>query len=420
MEEKEVNIVTYNLLSPHLSSPEVFHACSLADLDPVARLQKIREVMNHCIERSYIICLQEVCLSWSAELRLLFEQAGYAYVDAISGCAEHECFGQATAYPRKHYELVRSKTQVLGSSIRPRAASSGSGGFVAWVRSFRWDTILNCIAVLLMFLCCAMHWMTSSGLAAYVNLSFLDYSEELLTVVIYVLCLRMAHHIASLIKNIDSKRPPLSPVKAAARKSRRVLSLCLRKVAGRVGGGARERQFTVTNYHMPCSFKEPVVMFLHMQALLLHFDDFRGEAPGILAGDMNIRPSSWLYQYMLCGFEEGRLKSEYRPVYADEMEPVIAPYRDELPPMRTVKPVTSAHAAVNGSEPQFTCKAVTSFAGEFSDTLDYVLFSSGFNAWLCNTMHEGAGVGRSLPNAHQGSDHLPLMAILRFTEEGHQ
>lgn len=415
MSDSEVSIVTYNVLSPHLSSPEVFHACRPADLDPVARLEKLKEVVRFCTERSYIICLQEVCLSWSSELRQLFEEENYHYIDAISGSAENECFGQATAYPRDRYALMRSKTLVLGSTIKSRGGSSRPSGFMEWAGSFGGGALLDCTAVLLIALGSLMHWMVRSGWAAHLNMPFADHSDALATIVMYLLCLRMAHHIASLIKDRRPQHPQLSPVQVASRKNRRVLSLCLRKLNDSISV-ANLRKFTVTNYHMPCSFKEPVVMYLHMEALLVHFHDFRRDLPGVLAGDMNIRPSSWLYQYMTHGFEEGRPKSDPL-VYWDQMEQALACCRDELPPMRTTKPVTSAYAAVNGKEPQFTCRAVTSFAGEFRDTLDYIMMSSGFNAWLCTTVCEGADDGPSLPNAQQCSDHLPLMAVLKLTGE---
>jgi mRNA deadenylase 3'-5' endonuclease subunit Ccr4 len=136
------------------------------------------------------------------------------------------------------------------------------------------------------------------------------------------------------------------------------------------------KAFYLYNYHMPCAFKTPLVQILHIDALKRIITSFP-DIPYILAGDMNILPTSKGYEFLTDTTSQITLKSSY----------LIA----------------------NKEEPEFTCFNYTTFAGEFCGCLDYIFVSDEFKVLkshlLLNTTTE-------LPNADCPSDHLPLRSVL--------
>jgi len=136
------------------------------------------------------------------------------------------------------------------------------------------------------------------------------------------------------------------------------------------------KDFYLYNYHMPCAFKTPLVQILHIQALNRIIASFP-DIPYILAGDMNVLPTSKEYEFLTDTTSSITLKSSY----------LIA----------------------NKEEPEFTCFNYTKFGGEFCGCLDYIFVSDEFKVLkshlLLNTTTE-------LPNADCPSDHLPLRSVL--------
>jgi mRNA deadenylase 3'-5' endonuclease subunit Ccr4 len=136
------------------------------------------------------------------------------------------------------------------------------------------------------------------------------------------------------------------------------------------------KAFYLYNYHMPCAFKTPLVQTLHIDALKRIIASFP-DIPYILAGDMNILPTSKEYAFL-----------------TDTTSPI------------TLK---SSYLIANKEEPEFTCFNYTTFGGEFCGCLDYILVSDKFKVLksqlLLNTTTE-------LPNADCPSDHLPLRSVL--------
>ena len=136
------------------------------------------------------------------------------------------------------------------------------------------------------------------------------------------------------------------------------------------------KAFYLYNYHMPCAFKTPLVQTLHIDALKRIIASFP-DIPYILAGDMNILPTSKEYAFL-----------------TDTTSPI------------TLK---SSYLIANKEEPEFTCFNYTTFGGEFCGCLDYILVSDEFKVLksqlLLNTTTE-------LPNADCPSDHLPLRSVL--------
>ena len=138
------------------------------------------------------------------------------------------------------------------------------------------------------------------------------------------------------------------------------------------------KSFYLYNYHMPCAFKTPLVQILHIEALKRIIASFP-DIPYILAGDMNVLPTSKEYAFL-----------------TDNQSPLSI----------TLK---SSYLIANKEEPKFTCFNYTTFGGEFCGCLDYIFVSNEFKVLkshlLLNTTTE-------LPNADCPSDHLPLRSVL--------
>ena len=136
------------------------------------------------------------------------------------------------------------------------------------------------------------------------------------------------------------------------------------------------KAFYLYNYHMPCAFKTPLVQILHIQALKRIIASFP-DIPYILAGDMNILPTSKEYEFL-----------------TDTTSPI------------TLK---SSYLIANKEEPEFTCFNYTKFGGEFCGCLDYIFISDEFKVLKSHLL---LTTNTELPNAECPSDHLPLRSVL--------
>jgi endonuclease/exonuclease/phosphatase family metal-dependent hydrolase len=136
------------------------------------------------------------------------------------------------------------------------------------------------------------------------------------------------------------------------------------------------KAFYLYNYHMPCAFKTPLVQILHIHALKRIIASFR-DIPYILAGDMNILPTSKEYEFL-----------------TDTTSPI------------TLK---SSYLIANKEEPNFTCFNYTTFGGEFCGCLDYIFVSDEFKVLKSHLL---LTTTTELPNADCPSDHLPLRSVL--------
>lgn len=136
------------------------------------------------------------------------------------------------------------------------------------------------------------------------------------------------------------------------------------------------KSFYLYNYHMPCAFKTPLVQILHIDALKRIIASFP-DIPYILAGDMNVLPTSKEYEFL-----------------TDTTSPI------------TLK---SSYLIANKEEPNFTCFNYTTFGGEFCGCLDYIFVSDEFKVLKSHLL---LTTKTELPNADCPSDHLPLRSVL--------
>lgn len=178
--------------------------------------------------------------------------------------------------------------------------------------------------------------------------------------------------------------------------------------------------FWVASYHMPCLFgsaekRQTMVMHSYLALKTLQSKADRTGDPYVLLGDFNLQPGQSSYKLIT----EGKLDQ------ADEDFPKLpASATDdlrELWAMKDLKPMRSAYAVVNGSEPEFTnhawqhrldSKQSEDSVQSFTETLDYIFLSEKWKAESVRPLPSKASLGniKSFPTASEPSDHIMLGA----------
>jgi len=150
---------------------------------------------------------------------------------------------------------------------------------------------------------------------------------------------------------------------------------------------ATRQRIAVATCHMPVLWK--TVEERRAQTILLNIavgalQHKARSAPAVLLGDFNFKPDSTQYA-----------------MAAGDLEPM--PY--------LIKPMKSAYRQCFGAEPVFTNNAWTEkMTSGFVATLDYIWLGDGVAATECLRLPDK--VEGPLPNEREGSDHVPLVAML--------
>jgi endonuclease/exonuclease/phosphatase (EEP) superfamily protein YafD len=112
-----INIVSYNVLSSHLSSPNSFPRNNPEDLKPSNRLYKLKLILKQYINtQSPIFLLQEVSISWSEELQVFFHQENYTFIVSNYGNYYTGHMGVAIAFSNV-YRLLKVANRPITSSL---------------------------------------------------------------------------------------------------------------------------------------------------------------------------------------------------------------------------------------------------------------------------------------------------------------
>jgi mRNA deadenylase 3'-5' endonuclease subunit Ccr4 len=107
-------VITHNLLSPDYAKPEYFPYVAEHNLDFDKRVAKTSKLIEGWMRDNYVICLQELNLSWIDKLTSLFKQNNYDfnYHTYLNGT-----MGVGIAYPEDHYSLVSATSFCCGTTI---------------------------------------------------------------------------------------------------------------------------------------------------------------------------------------------------------------------------------------------------------------------------------------------------------------
>lgn len=197
----------------------------------------------------------------------------------------------------------------------------------------------------------------------------------------------------------------------ASKKNNKCLSLHLRSKAN------EDMEFWVCTYHMPCKFRQPVLMYSHLMAISSHMNYIKRNCPILFMGDLNTKPSDIGYKIMVERFtppEMVKIMNNSERAY-----PFRSPEGVAYDPSVNMANFKSTHAELHGTEPEFTNVWITS-ERRFVDTLDYVLCSEELIPIECKIDEEtltGSIITdresheiRPFPTRYCPSDHLPLLA----------
>jgi len=176
--------------------------------------------------------------------------------------------------------------------------------------------------------------------------------------------------------NSDELKEPRGIIRNAKTKNNVAIRLQLNK----------DYPFILYNYHMPLSVKE---------LQILHVDVFKRfisedlEIPTIIAMDSNLIPSEEGYNYLTKG-----ILPEYLSIYLEEVNKLK---------------LVSSYKQMNKKEPTYTNFSISTFAGYFKDTIDYIMITDHFKTLKSQVLFQ---TNEKLPNVICPSDHLPLESIL--------
>lgn len=308
----EVNVVTYNVLSGKLATPEHYVETDSRYLSSESRLQRLkRRLFQRAVKSKAVVCLQEVSQAWQGALETFFCANEYTFVFSGYGNSRNGYMGVGVAFPNAKFTLEDANVVRLADT----------GG--------RWPSR-------------ARRPPPTLGRRLWNTLSYIPFG------------------VGDWLLGRYAPENVLDVEYEIGRRRNAAVSVALTTEAN--------AEFTVTTYHCPCMFGTPEkreVQLVHTAMLLQHAKKWAGSRPFIVAGDFNTQPDSACYRMMALG--ENPATSPDMPVpLAKERAWILA----DLPKMR------SAYREHKAAEPMFTTNVVTRFDPEgFKGTLDYILLS---------------------------------------------
>jgi len=163
-------------------------------------------------------------------------------------------------------------------------------------------------------------------------------------------------------------------------------------------------EFWVANYHMPCKYQNPQAMVTFAALAAQRVQTVSAGDPFIFAGDFNFAPSSSMYSLLTAG-----------TLPSDHPDFPSAPKFHRGKPVQwapTLQPMCSAYVHATGCEPELTNHATTRYQSlppkTFTDTLDYLFLSPGWDATNCIQTPTLASIAavKSFPTSDEPSDHV--------------
>lgn len=376
-----IRVTTYNVLSSHLAEPGYFTKCNPSFLDPVYRLKKLKEKLDHETSADAIICLQEVSHLWAGALTVYFAAKGYSFTTALYGNKFNNYMGVGIAAPYGKYDILDANIQRIGDTKRnptksddkrdskkdSTKESNGNGGILSKIKNlFRRIT---------------------GGSAK-------DKEKEEPYVQIWQDTLR--RHNQMICMKFQSKQ------------------------------GDNKLPFVVGTYHMPCAFRTPALMMIHCALSAQHIHNFSQDSPYIYCGDFNIKPESTMYTMMTTGLlsddnqdSPAHLYNNRKNKTQEEREGTT-----RVDHWKAVAPIAlqSAYMVVNGQEPDFTNYAQIKDDAPFIDTLDYIFMGNAKDSqWRVESVlplpsRDHMSVKGPYPAQEEPSDHVLLTANLEIVK----
>ena len=327
MSSSQVKVITYNLLSPKLCNQSDFlNYVNPEDLEPTIRKTRTITLLESFFAHSPqpIICLQEISTDWKGTLELLFAKHDYSFFNISYGI-----LGVGIAIPNQSISVTNVEYIHIGELIKTNTSR--------------------------------LIWRTEE-----------EYREAERDRKIREDNLTFMQKVSLYVKDMTAFIPEYIRVIEETIKEAK----WRKNYAIRITLEASEKRFIVYNYHMPCTFKKPIIQFLHLSVfkrlILQHH-----MIPTIFAGDFNITPSSDEYKFFT-----GEPVPESKTVYLPKEDQEDISYQ-------SFKMTTAAQTT------PFTCHSETKFGGYFKDTLDYI-FVSNANIKMSDALLE---TNEKMPNS---------------------
>ena len=445
-------VVTYNILSSALASPDWFRNCDPRDLEADTRLQRVLHKLGAQVEKRAIICLQEVSRGWSGKLHAFFQQRNYTFIDSLYGAQVSGYMGVGLAFPNERWRAADIDIQRIADTKdawivperekvwRPSSSESrvgdwtcpscGAHVFATKVACYRchapkpevvpetngaalgaplgaplgagplggalsslWDWLrARCGAG-------AIGVSGSSGAAAAAS-SSLEHDEELARA---LQAEEYDRGVGKPRRGVASNGAAEVPAwyDAARRKENTMVAVHLSSTSHEL-----VRLWCAT-YHMPCAFDQPKLMAMHAAMAMQHLQRLAApmSVPCILGGDWNLKPADHVYALLTTGAMPAAAAS-------DDAYPAPCPEGDTWQPDLCC-PMRSAYHVAHGHEPEFTNFAQSmKDSVPFIDCLDYVFISPHVAVRSVPALPGREEVSGPFPTALEPSDHLLLSVDL--------
>ncbi len=197
-------------------------------------------------------------------------------------------------------------------------------------------------------------------------------------------CLNHLCSCASVLPFLKHLKPKESTESHAKRRDNNMLMVEIQK---------DDEIFCVGNYHMPCAYRNPDLMAMHLYLSIQNIINFSGMKPFVFAGDFNIKTTDDVFRLITDSI------NEESSAYVD--------WASTLP-----YPLTHL-TQQDGTVPEFTNYSVTKYKpsapiNKFVGTLDH-FFVHGIVGSVENTPCLDDMLS-PLPNDEYPSDHIPLVA----------
>jgi len=342
----QVKVITYNLLSPKLCNPSSFLNYQIPeDLDPTTRKTRTITLLESFFTHSPqpIICLQEISPEWKGSLELLFMKYNYSFFNISYGI-----LGVGIAIPNESIEVTNVEYIHIGELIKTNTSMR--------------------------------IWQIEE-----------EYREAERNRKIREEPISFMQKVMLYVKDYTALIPEyIRVIEETIREAKWKKNYAIRMTL-KLKHKTEEKEFIVYNYHMPCTFKTPIIQFLHLSVfkrlILKHH-----MIPTIFAGDFNITPSSNEYKFFI-----GDPIPESKTIYLPKEDQEDISYQ-------SFKMTTTEQTI------PFTCHSETKFGGYFKDTIDYIFVS---NANITNSKPL-LQINEKMPNSVCSSDHLPIYGDINF------
>ena len=340
-----IKVISYNILSPFLCHDGEFIGYNAGHLQWQSRKQLLFNYLQKWIEDSPIICLQEISFNWKGKLEEFFRKNNYTFFTMNYGHKSNGFFGVGIAIPDQ-YSIKNTEYLHMGSIINANPPEHIYNWFYQQKQTERKKE--------------------------EDKLSFVD---------------RVAFLMEELVESKEDEIQKIQDtINEAKNRNNFAIGLTL-ETKDEV-----PKQFMIYNYHMPCTFKKPVIQAMHIDAIKKLIIKNK-QVPTIFAGDFNVTPDSDGYNYLTSPF----LQDEHR-IYIP-----VGNHSDIA--------LKSAFKEIGKEEPNFTCFSHTKFGGEFKNTLDYIFFHGSLQASEAERL---ILTSTKMPNQSNPSDHLPLTATFQL------